>query len=527
MRKIVYIVIVIASLILLAACSSNSSSHEGHDMSTMNKVEEKETPSEVVTSSKKIITDNEFTITAKEEILQINENVTLPVWTFEGSVPGSEIRVQEGEELTIHLKNELPEPVTIHWHGVPVPNNMDGIPGVTMNAVQPGETFTYNFTAEDPGTYWYHSHQDGVNQVDKGLYGSFIVEPKNAEEIYDKDYVLMLDEWMSEENTSMDMSSMDHSGMNMESSEEYDGMSGHQEDSHSSEMEHDMSMYDLFTINGKSGSSVEPLLVEKGDKVRLRFINAGFMSHKIHVHGHDIKVISSDGQDIENPDSFKDHLISIAPGERYDVVFEAGNEGQWYIECHGDMEGTQGMKALIQYNDDREMKDKENDEEELPVFDLTKYGESKDAAFTLEQNYDVEYTMNLNTEMKHNAMVFTINGKTYPETEGVKVKEGDLVKVKFVNNSKTDDHPMHLHGHFFQVLSKNGEPVQGSPLMKDTLNVKPGEEYVVAFKADNPGNWMFHCHDLHHAAAGMVSHVIYEDYQLDFTPDPDAHNKPE
>ncbi|RBW70186.1 multicopper oxidase family protein [Bacillus taeanensis] len=532
MKKLGYIGILIGLLFVLTACTNNVSNHEGHDMSEMKESEEKSSPTEAGSQSRKVITDNEFTITAQEGTLQINENnenVTLPVWTFDGSVPGSEIRVQEGEELTIHLKNELPEPVTIHWHGVPVPNNIDGIPGVTMNAVQPGETFTYNFTAEEPGTYWYHSHQDGVNQVDKGLYGSFIVEPKNSEEVYDKDYVLMLDEWMSEETSSSDMSSMDHSGMNMESSEGHEGMSMDQEEGHSEpgEMGHDMRMYDLFTINGKSGSSVEPLLVENGDKVRLRFINAGFMSHKIHVHGHDIKVISSDGQEIVNPALFKDQLISIAPGERYDVVFEAGSEGQWYIECHGDMEGTKGMKALIQYNDDSEMKDQENDEEELSVFDLTKYGESKDAEFTLDQSYDVEYTMNLNTEMKQKEMVFTINGKAYPETEGVKVKEGDLVKVKFVNNSKTDDHPMHLHGHFFQVLSKNGEPIQGSPLIKDTLNVKPGEEYVVAFKADNPGNWMFHCHDLHHAAAGMVSHVNYEDYKSDFTPDPHAHNKPE
>ena len=102
----------------------------------------------------------------------------MTAWTFNGSVPGPEIRVKEGENVKIKLKNELPEPVTIHWHGLPVPNNMDGIPGVTMNAVQPGKSFTYEFKATVPGTYWYHSHQNSADQVDKGLYGSLIVEKK-------------------------------------------------------------------------------------------------------------------------------------------------------------------------------------------------------------------------------------------------------------------------------------------------------------------------------------------------------------
>jgi FtsP/CotA-like multicopper oxidase with cupredoxin domain len=107
------------------------------------------------------------------------------------------------------------------------------------------------------------------------------------------------------------------------------------------------------------------------------------------------------------------------------------------------------------------------------------------------------------------------------------VKEGDNVKVKLVNKSKSDDHPMHLHGQFFQVLSKNGKPLTESPVIKDTINLEPGEEYEIAFKADNPGNWLFHCHDLHHAAAGMVTQVNYEGFEPDFTPDPETNNKPE
>lgn len=135
--------------------------------------------------------------------------------------------------------------------------------------------------------------------------------------------------------------------------------------------------------------------------------------------------------------------------------------------------------------------------------------------------------MNLNTEMKDGKMAYTINNKTFPDTDALTVKKGDTVKVRLVNNSKTDDHPMHLHGHFFQILSKNGVPFKGSAIIKDTLNVKPGEEYEVAFEANNPGDWMFHCHDLHHASAGMVTELKYTDYKSDFVADPNAGNKPE
>lgn len=129
--------------------------------------------------------------------------------------------------------------------------------------------------------------------------------------------------------------------------------------------------------------------------------------------------------------------------------------------------------------------------------------------------------------MRNGEMVYTINDKVFPDTDKIKVAKGDKVMVTFVNQSPTDDHPMHLHGHFFQVLSRDGQPLQGSPVIKDTLNVKPGEQYVIAFEADNPGDWMFHCHDLHHASAGMVTDVTYKDYKSTYVPDPNVDNKPE
>lgn len=485
------------------------------------------TDSSIQATQTKTLTGNEFTLVAKEASLSITDKFKVDAWTFNGSVPGSEIRVKQGTPVKITLKNELPEPTSIHWHGITVPNPMDGIPGVTQDAVQPGKSFTYEFTPTIPGTYMYHTHQDGVKQLDKGLYGAFIVEPDKK--TYDKDYTLMLDEWISNPNASME-------GMNMESGS-MSGMAGmdnsnssnsSKNSSDASMMADNMSMYDVYTINGKSGKSIQPIKVKKGEKVRLRLLNIGFLPHNIHLHGHNFKVVATDGIDLNEPKEIKDQLITIAPGERYDIEFTADNPGKWYLESHDpDKKAAKGMATFIQYDGSSNIADKSDANQSLPLFNLENYGKQGSGPFTLNQKVDVEYTMDLNTAMINNQMAYTINGKTFPNTDNIQVKKGDTVKVKLVNKSGAANHPMHLHGHSFQVLSKNGKPVEGSPVIKDTINLKPGEEYVVAFKADNPGNWLFHCHDLHHASAGMITMVKYQDYQSNYQPDPNAKNKPE
>nr|WP_226375467.1 multicopper oxidase family protein [Effusibacillus dendaii] len=512
-----------------------------------------------------VLTGNKFTLTAKPAKLQIDGQTTKDVWTFNGTVPGPQIRVKQGEQIQVVLKNELSVPVTIHWHGVPVPNSQDGIPGVTMNAVQPGQSFTYQFKADVPGTYWYHSHQDSLNQVDMGLYGSFIVEPKNEPKV-DRDYTVVLDEWMpgngmpgmshggmnmgtsqsgsndSKGSTNMGGMNMDHSNMNMGGNSQsgmnmnsggstakggHGGMNmGGMDMSGMSDSEMMPLMYTIYTANGKSGSAIQPLQVKKGDKVRIRLINAGYISHPLHLQGHDFKIVSTDGQPVNNPPLVGGQLLNIAPGERYDIEFTADNPGNWLLEEHSKNPGAKGLAIPIMYEGVSGQQAKP-DNTEIPVLDITKYGEASKGQFSLNDKFDVEYNMELNTATGPNGMKFTINGKTFPDAPPVNVKEGDLVKVTLVNKSPKDIHPMHLHGHFFQVLSKNGQPVTGAPLMKDTLNVLPGEEYVIAFKADNPGDWMFHCHDLGHAANGMVTEVKYSGYKPNFTVDPNAGNIPE
>ena len=161
----------------------------------------------------------------------------------------------------------------------------------------------------------------------------------------------------------------------------------------------------------------------------------------------------------------------------------------------------------------------------------SKLGERAEAPFTLNDQFDMEYTMELGAKMdmdEEMGMSWTINDETYPDVPPLKVNEGDKVKVTLTNNSMDDStHPMHLHGHFFQVLSKNGQPLEDSPIIKDTLNVKPGETYEVAFLADNPGNWLFHCHDLHHASSGMVAMMKYNNFEEFYTDTGKVDNQPE
>lgn len=544
--------IVLTGALVLSACSNNTQqmNHQGHDMGNMTSTkpvgDQAKPMSASSDSNMEVLTGNTFTLTAKESMLHLDDNTMKNVWTYNGTVPGPQLRVKQGETIKVVLKNELPEPVTIHWHGVPVPNNMDGIPGITQNAVKPGESFTYQFKVDVPGTYWYHSHQNGVVQVDKGLYGSLVVEPKDQQPV-DKDYTLVLDEWMKDDSMAGMSHSGGHAGMNMTNSNSTSNSNsntshsnmnmGNSSNSHSnmnmgssempmSDAEMMPLMYTIFSANGKTGSAIQPLKVKEGEKVRIRLVNAGFLSHKLNLQGHEYKIVATDGQPINNPPLVSGQLLNIAPGERYDIEFIANNPGSWLLEERSSNPGAKSLTVPIVYEGYENVAPK-SEAGDLPLVDITKYGEAAKSNFSLDDKYDVEYTMDLNTEMSNGEMAFTINGKTYPNTPPLNVKKGDLVKVKLVNKSPKDLHPMHLHGHFFQVLSKNGKPVSGSPLVKDTLNLLPGEEYVVAFKADNPGNWMFHCHDLGHAAQGMMSEVKYAGFKPDFTIDPTVNNMPE
>lgn len=538
---------IVAFLVFLLAACANQANEQDEKQQAKDVEAVQLTAKEENLEGKKV---NEITLTAKESQWTLTADKTIDAWTFNGTVPGEQIRVKQGEAVRVTLKNEINEPVSIHWHGVPLSNTEDGIPGVTQDAVRPGEEYVYEFVADTPGTYWYHSHQNGVEQLDMGLYGTFIVESEDDAN-YDRDYTLVLDEWQSnpsemqmggndevdtdkqnegQNENNNDMEDMDNmEGMNMdqgenESDDKNKGFPNKNGSNSMMEMD-DMSSYDIFTINGKTYEDNEPLKVKKGDRVKLRFLNAGYIAHQIHIPIN-YKVTHVDGQPINEPnDQGTDKTLEVAPGERYDVEFVAPGE-DFTIDCHSDMPAAKGMQIDVE-DEAGTSKITHNEKTEVITFDSL--GQSASSPpFTLDDQFDVEYSMDLGIDMKADEMKYTINGDAFPDVPPLKVKMGDKVKIIFNNVSKDDSsHPMHLHGHFFQVLSKNGKPIEGAPIMKDTLNVKAGETYEVAFLADNPGNWLIHCHDLHHASTGMVMLVKFENFKEFYEDKGSVENDPE
>jgi FtsP/CotA-like multicopper oxidase with cupredoxin domain len=246
-----------------------------------------------------------FELTTKMVKWTLTDGVTVNAMTYNGTVPGPMIRVTEGDQVRILVRNELDEPTTIHWHGVEVPNNMDGVPGVTQEPILPGETFTYEFTAKPAGTFMYHSHYEGDIQVSAGLYAPFIIDPKEPEvNPPDVDLTLMLSEWLLRDGLTY--AAMPMSGMEP----------------------------NYFTINGKSFPSTQTINVKTGQRVRLRFIGIGQFIHPMHLHGVPFKIVATDGHPVPELAQLTKDTLSIAPGERYDVEFIAGEPGQWMLHCH-------------------------------------------------------------------------------------------------------------------------------------------------------------------------------------------------
>lgn len=246
-----------------------------------------------------------FELTTKAVQWPILDDVTVTAYTYNGTVPGPMIRVTEGDQVRIIVENELPDPTTIHWHGVEVPNAMDGVPGVTQDPIQPGESFTYEFIAKPAGTFMYHSHFEGDVQVSAGLYAPFIIEPKELEAnppVVDK--VLMISESRmvdGETYAPMPMGGMEPN---------------------------------YFTINGKSFPATETITVKKGDLVRLRLIAIGQFIHPMHLHGMPFKIVATDGHPVPEGAQLTKDTVSVAPGERYDIEFIATETGQWMLHCH-------------------------------------------------------------------------------------------------------------------------------------------------------------------------------------------------
>lgn len=271
----------------------------------------------------------EFQLSARPVRWEYQTGKSILAWGYEGQVPGPEIRVIEGDRVRIVFTNNLPQPTTVHWHGINVPADMDGVPGISQDPIQPGATFTYEFTATPAGTHFYHTHGskhgDEAQQLDMGLSGPFIIDSA-TEKKPDREYTLILDDWQTLPmmNGMMNMSMMMGGGHAMD--------------------------YDLFTINGRAFPETEPLLVKKGERVRLRIVNAGTSTfHPMHLHGHQFKVVALDGNPVPDSAQVTRNTITLHPGETADVEFIADNPGVWLFHCHELHHADGGMIVPVQY----------------------------------------------------------------------------------------------------------------------------------------------------------------------------------
>jgi FtsP/CotA-like multicopper oxidase with cupredoxin domain len=243
-----------------------------------------------------------YELTASEIDWEVEPGKKVKAWAYNGQVPGPQIRVREGDRVRVVLKNELPESTSIHFHGLELPIEQDGVPFITQPPVKPGTGFVYDFTVPNAGSHMYHSHHNAARQVGSGLLGAFIVEPRDSsrEPRVDVDYVMVLN----------------------------DGVLG-------------------FTLNGKGFPATEPIVAKLGQTIRIRYMNEGMMIHPMHLHGMHMTVIAKDGW--EQPAPWKCDTLNIAPGERWDVLVKATNPGTWAFHCHilPHAESEHGMFGMV------------------------------------------------------------------------------------------------------------------------------------------------------------------------------------
>ncbi|HET9441012.1 MAG TPA: multicopper oxidase domain-containing protein, partial [Longimicrobiales bacterium] len=243
-----------------------------------------------------------YELTCKKVQWEVEVGKRVEAWTYNGVVPGPQIRVKEGDRVRIIVKNELAESTAVHFHGLEIPNDQDGVPFITQPPIKPGQSYTYEFVAPNPGSHMYHSHHNAAKQVGMGLLGAFIIEPrqKRAIENVDVDYVMILN----------------------------DGYHG-------------------YTLNGKGFPATEPVVAKLGQKVRIRFMNEGMMIHPMHLHGMHMTVIDKDGW--PQPAPWKCDTLNIAPGERWDVIVNCNNPGVWAFHCHilPHAESQHGMFGMV------------------------------------------------------------------------------------------------------------------------------------------------------------------------------------
>ena len=437
------------------------------------------------------------TLTPAPGRIDLGGGRVVDTWSYDGSVPGKPIEVTAGDELRVRVVNGLPEGTSVHWHGLALRNDMDGVPGLTQSAIGAGATFDYSFVVPDPGTYWFHPHS-GV-QPDAGLYAPLVVADPDEPGRYDDEVVLVLDDWTDGWGTSptdlltsfrrdgMGMAGMGGMDMGMPSAEEpLGGDAG------------DVS-YPAHLINGRVPSDPVSVTSSPGRRIRFRLINAGSdTAYRFAIGGHRLSVTHTDGFPVVPVEV---DAVIIGMGERYDVVVTTG-DGVFPIvaspEGKEDPEARAVLRTAAGEAPSLERRPAELSRRVLSYDDLVAAPDVELGPGRVDRRLTMKLTMD------GEGRRWLVNGRTFDDHEPLVVGSGERVRVRLQNDSSMF-HPIHLHGHTFGVARPDGRGVR-----KDNLNVLPKESVDIDFVADNPGRWAAHCHNIYHMELGMMTSIAYE-----------------
>ncbi|GGM43058.1 multicopper oxidase family protein [Dactylosporangium sucinum] len=397
--------------------------------------------------------DVSVTLVARAERIQLPDGRSVAGYTLNHASPGPEIRAEQGQLVEVRLVNEsVPDGVTLHWHGYDVPNAEDGVAGVTQDAVAVGGEHVYRFVAADAGTYWYHSHQVSHEQVRLGLFGALVVSPPGGT------------------RAGVDRLALVHT---------YAGRR---------------------TIAGRPGET--RVSAAAGGTVRVRLVNTDQGTLRAWVSGAPYRVVAVDGHEVTAPPPVTAAAIVLAAGARADLelVVPQGS---------GAVRVDVGAGTALVFGPDGATAPA--DPEPRTAVDLLSYGAPAPLGFdpsAATRRFEYRIGRRPGFLDGRPGLWWTINGHLYPDVPMFMVGPGDVVRMSIANDSG-ETHPMHLHGHHAVVLSRNGTAATGSPWWTDSLEVADGERYEIAFVADNPGVWVDHCHNLDHAAEGLLAHLSY------------------
>lgn len=410
-------------------------------------------------------------------------------WTYGGKIPGAPIFITAGEQIQATIVNRLPVETSVHWHGIALRNDADGVPMVTQNPIAAGTQYTYQFTAAHPGTYWFHPHT-GV-QLDRGLYAPLIIADPREPLRYDHEWIVVLDDWLDGvTSTPEDTLATLKQGMNMGAM-----MGGGMSSSLLGGDAGDIN-YPFYLFNGRLPTDCDVLTAKPGDRLRIRFINAGAdTAFRVAIGGHQMQVTHTDGYPVT---PITTDALLIGMGERYDVLVALA-DGVFPVVALAEGKNGSALGLIRTGGGSTPASGSRPVELDRRVIGYRQL-KADPAAILAARNPDQTIRLTLTGGMMRYNWLF--DARTFDHTHiDHAVTTGQRIHIDYINTTMMW-HPVHLHGHTFAV----GDPAGPR---KDTAIVLPGQTLTTMFDADNPGRWMIHCHNAYHAEVGMMTLLGY------------------